>query len=90
MTNVLVGMLISRAYPPSAPGDMIGLPAWATSERFDVSATSALSTPTPDDRIAMLRAMLADRFKLAVHFEKRNTRHSPSCSNILTVGSGQE
>lgn len=70
-TNVFVGTLIARAYPPAIPIEMIGLPGWATSERYDVSATSSLSRPTPDDRIAMLRAMLADRFKLAVHVEER-------------------
>jgi uncharacterized protein (TIGR03435 family) len=50
---------------------MAGLPDWERSERFDVSATSSLSQATPEDRTAMLRAMLADRFKLAVHVEKR-------------------
>ena len=34
-------------------------------------ATSLLSLATPNDRTAMLRAMLAERFNLAVHFEKR-------------------
>lgn len=71
MVNVPVGTLISRAYLPAAPIDMVGLPGWARSERYDVSATSSRSNPTPDERSAMLRAMLADRFKLAVHFEKR-------------------
>jgi uncharacterized protein (TIGR03435 family) len=71
MTNIPVGMLISRAYPFAAPIDMVGRPGWAMSERYDVSATSSLSSPTPDDRTAMLRALLADRFKLAVHVENR-------------------
>jgi uncharacterized protein (TIGR03435 family) len=68
MTNVFVTTLILRAYPYSF---VEGLPAWATSERYDVSATSTLSQATPDDRIAMMRAMLTERFKLAVHFEMR-------------------
>jgi uncharacterized protein (TIGR03435 family) len=71
MTNIPVGTLISRAYPFAAPIDMVGLPRWAMSERYDVSATSSLSSPTPDDRTAMLRAILADRFKLAVRIENR-------------------
>jgi uncharacterized protein (TIGR03435 family) len=70
MTNIPAGTLISRAYS-QAPIDMVGLPGWAMSERYDVSATSSMSNATQDDRTAMLRAMLADRFRLAAHFEKR-------------------
>jgi uncharacterized protein (TIGR03435 family) len=69
MTNIPLGTLISRAYPFAAP--MVGLPGWAMSERYDVIATSSLSSPTPDERTAMLRAMLADRFRLTVHVENR-------------------
>ena len=71
MINIPVTVLISRAYPPSTPGEMVGLPDWTRSERYDVFATSTLQHATADDEIAMLRAMLADRFKLAVHVEKR-------------------
>jgi uncharacterized protein (TIGR03435 family) len=71
MTNIPVGTLISRAYPFAVPIDMVGLPGWAMSERYDVSAISSLSSPTPDDRTAMLRALLVDRFNLAVHVESR-------------------
>src|SRR5437867_8722027 len=61
--------LIARAYP--GMDEIVGLPDWATSERYDVAATSTLTTATADDRLAMLRAMLADRFQLKVHVEKR-------------------
>jgi len=71
MTRVAVGVLISRAYEPASPGEMVGMPSWAMSEYYDVSATSTLTNATPEDRVAMLRAMLADRFKLVAHFEKR-------------------
>ncbi len=50
---------------------MVGLPDWATREYYDVGATSTLAKATAEDRIAMLRAMLADRAKLAAHFEMR-------------------
>jgi uncharacterized protein (TIGR03435 family) len=70
ITNVVVGTLISRAYPPAIPREMVGLPDWAMRERYDVSATSPLSVATAEDRMAMLRAMLAERFGLVVHFEK--------------------
>ena len=67
MTSVPVSVLIARAYPPAIPLEMVGLPDWAKTERYDVIATSTLSSATRDDRIAMLRAMLADRFKLVAH-----------------------
>ena len=71
MTNIPVGMVISRAYPFAPPMDMVGLPGWAMSELYDVSATSSLPSATPDQHAAMLRAMLANRFRLAVHIENR-------------------
>ena len=69
-TRLPVMTFIARAYPPAAPIDMIGLPEWARTEQYDVRTTSTLARATPADRIAMLRTMLADRFKLAVHVEK--------------------
>lgn len=71
MQRVPIGTLVSRAYPPAVPIDMVGLPEWAIRDHYDVSATSSLSSATPDQEQAMLRAMLADRCKLAAHFEKR-------------------
>jgi bla regulator protein blaR1 len=71
MLNAPLTLLIGRAYPPSIPADMVGLPDWAMRDHYDVIATSPLQKATPDERIAMLRAMLADRLKLAVHTESR-------------------
>jgi uncharacterized protein (TIGR03435 family) len=71
MTNIPVGTIISRAYPGNLPGDMVGLPVWTRTEFYDVKATSSLPRATADDQVTMLRAMLADRFKLAVHTEPR-------------------
>jgi uncharacterized protein (TIGR03435 family) len=70
MIHVPIGTLIGRAYR-SAPGEMVGLPDWAMREYYDVKTTSSLTTATADDRAAMIRAMLADRCKLAVHVEQR-------------------
>jgi uncharacterized protein (TIGR03435 family) len=72
MTNIPLSTLVGRAYPPAVPVDMLNLPGWVTSERYDVSATSSLSRATPDDQVAMLRAMLADRLKLVAHLEKHD------------------
>jgi uncharacterized protein (TIGR03435 family) len=71
MTNVTVSSIIARAYPGTVPADIVGLPAWDRTERYDVRATSPLSRATPADQSAMLRAMLAERFKLTLHVEKR-------------------
>lgn len=48
-----------------------GGPGWIDADRFSVEATAADGV-TADDARGMLRAMLADRFKLATHTEKRN------------------
>lgn len=71
MVNIPLGTLISRAYPPAVPIDMVGLPEWTRQERYDVSATSTLTLPTQDQQMAMLRAMLADRCRLVAHMESR-------------------
>jgi uncharacterized protein (TIGR03435 family) len=49
----------------------VGLPDWGLRERWDVTATASRQDVTADDRLAMLRALLADRFKLLVHVEQR-------------------
>jgi uncharacterized protein (TIGR03435 family) len=72
MTNVPVTTLIARAYAGFRPADYVGLPDWARSEYFDVSATSTLTQVTADDRAAMMRTMLGDRFKFVAHIEKRS------------------
>jgi uncharacterized protein (TIGR03435 family) len=71
LLNTSVAALIARAYPTSVPRETIKLPEWARRERYDVRATSSLTLATTDDRIAMLQALLADRFRLVVHFEPR-------------------
>jgi uncharacterized protein (TIGR03435 family) len=46
------------------------LPKWATTERFDIQAR-AQSNPTKNQMRLMMQALLADRFKLAIHTESR-------------------
>jgi uncharacterized protein (TIGR03435 family) len=57
-----------------------GLPGWATSERYDVNAKSAMARATPAESAAMMRAMLADRFNLFAHFE---THEVPAFDLVL-------
>jgi len=74
LISVPMMTLVGRAqFPANAPIDMVGLPEWARSERYDVSATSPLGRPaTPQERATMMRAMLADRVKLVTHLETRD------------------
>jgi uncharacterized protein (TIGR03435 family) len=70
MTNVPAALIIGRAYG-IAPVNMVGLPGWAGSERYDLNATASMPGATAEQRAAMLKAMLADRFKLSVHVDQR-------------------
>lgn len=44
------------------------LPKWVTTERYSIEARGA-GNPTKDQYRLMVRSLLADRFKLAAHFE---------------------
>src|SRR5438874_504472 len=46
------------------------LPRWVTTDRFDIQA-KAEGNPTKDQMRLMMQALLADRFRLAVHHEMR-------------------
>ena len=51
---------------------IVGAPRWTETERFDVIAQiDGAARGTPDRMLLMLQRVLADRFKLAVHWEKR-------------------
>lgn len=64
-------MLIRSLYPGhDFPGQIVGAPAWATTDLFDIQAKTDASR-TPDDMKAMARALLANRFRLVVHTEMR-------------------
>jgi uncharacterized protein (TIGR03435 family) len=80
-TNVAVTMLINQAYRIQS-FQLTGAPSWASTERFDISAkapdgVNLQTAPSPDPKAPpgpvqlMLRAMLADRFKLKLHTESR-------------------
>ncbi len=46
------------------------LPKWVTTDRFDIEA-SVQGNPTKDQMRLMMQSLLADRFKLTVHYETR-------------------
>jgi len=60
---------ISFAYKLPQQNPMISnLPQWAKSKHFEIQARAA-GKPTKDQMRLMMQSLLADRFKLAVHFE---------------------
>jgi uncharacterized protein (TIGR03435 family) len=78
-TNVTLAMLIRQAYRLQN-SQLIGGPAWVNSDRFDVVAKidgsadlgfNADQTAGPSRLQLMMRSLLTDRFKLAVHNESR-------------------
>jgi uncharacterized protein (TIGR03435 family) len=59
---------------------IIGGPEWRNSERYDIVARSA--TAASDDELRrMLRALLAERFKLSVDVESK-----PAPAYVMTIG----
>ena len=69
MTNRTIVTIIREAYPTQVQ-DVFGAPAWVTADAYDVSA-KAEGNPTREEMRLMLQALLADRFKLAMHYEMR-------------------
>jgi len=58
------------------------LPEWVTSERFDIQAKTDKKDATKDEVRLMMRALLADRFKLMVHDE---THQVPVFALVLVM-----
>jgi uncharacterized protein (TIGR03435 family) len=82
--NLSVRSLILRAY--GLPAFRIsGGPSWINSARFDIVARSR-NTSTDEGIFAMLRTLLADRFKLRTHTE---TREQPIYALVLARGDGR-
>ena len=50
---------------------LVGAPEWLESERYDINAVAEGGTGSRDRQNAMLRNLLADRFKLVTHKETR-------------------
>lgn len=51
-------------------GDLLDLPGWVYTETFDIEARAA-GKPTKDQMRVMMRSLLADRFQVTTHTEKR-------------------
>ena len=82
VTNLPLGVLIRMAYGSEAiqtPGQVVGGPSWLNSDHFDIVA-KAEGDPGLDEQgrptrlIAMLKALLEERFKVKVHAEVREAQ----------------
>jgi uncharacterized protein (TIGR03435 family) len=72
-TNTLLSQYMIFAYkltPNQLQAVMAQLPKWATTNRYDLQARVA-GNPTKDQFRMMVQALLADRFKLAIHYETK-------------------
>jgi uncharacterized protein (TIGR03435 family) len=69
-TNLPLKALIIQAYKLQ-DYELINLPDWAANERFDITARTSNVQASGEDRLLMLRTLLEERFKLAMHPERR-------------------
>ncbi len=69
--NYTLKYMVAAAY--NVPPRLIsGGPAWVDTDPYDILAsTPGEARPSVDEQMAMLRTLLADRFKLAIHREPR-------------------
>lgn len=75
VVNYGIGAYISFAYKMTGEQNIAlrrQLPQWTRSSRYDIEARSA-GDPTKDQFRLMMQSLLADRFKLALHFETKPT-----------------
>jgi uncharacterized protein (TIGR03435 family) len=83
-TNVTGAELVRYAF--SLPDfQVLGGPNWLDSDRFDVAAKAEGDPPVEQKRL-MLRRLLAERFKLAVHTE---TRELPIYALVMARNDGR-
>jgi len=69
--NHALKTLIAAAYDVS-PQAISGGPSWVESEHYEILAKAPGDRrPNLNEQMAMLRALLADRFKLAIHRERK-------------------
>ena len=62
-----IAPVIRTAYPADT-SDLINAPDWVNNETYDLTAQAGRDVPRQEME-GLLRTMLADRFKLAVHYE---------------------
>jgi uncharacterized protein (TIGR03435 family) len=70
-TNVTIRQIVRYAYSMQH-SKVEGGPDWLDTVRYDITAKAAEAAPS-DQMTLMFRPLLADRFKLAMHIEARDT-----------------
>jgi uncharacterized protein (TIGR03435 family) len=83
VVNTSLRSLIRSAYQLQ-DFQIVGGPPWLDAERFDITA-NAEGNPPPRQKWLMMRSLLKDRFKLAVHTE---TREMPVFALVIANRSG--
>jgi uncharacterized protein (TIGR03435 family) len=68
-TNMTLDHVIAAAFEIEQH-QLLNAPRWTSAERFDIIATAGTAAPLPQ-LYAMLRTLLAERFRLTVHTEER-------------------
>ena len=79
--SVSIGQLISTAYGLKCSDQLVGLPSWTREDTYDIKAKMAENAVAAFQKLSnreqweqaalMLRPLLGERFKLAVHHETR-------------------
>jgi uncharacterized protein (TIGR03435 family) len=77
--------LVTRAYPAlTPPFEIVGMPSWGD-DTYDVAVRFRPNTTNAEQQ-QMWRALLADRMKLAAHYE---TRERPAYALVLARSDGK-
>lgn len=71
LINVPLRAIVQLAYNINTLSRIVGYPDWTNVERFDIQARPPEGMATTAEMGAMLRTLLADRFKLVAQIEKR-------------------
>src|SRR4029077_16956371 len=87
ITSASLKQILQEAYDFAPTIDITGGPAWFDSDRFDIDAKAEDPSKTTVAQLKqMLQQLLADRFKLKLHQEKRVV----SGSLLVVAGNGSK
>jgi uncharacterized protein (TIGR03435 family) len=88
-TNVPLTLLVRHAFDLQ-PSQLVGLPDWASSERFDIAAKAEQEFPRSSEKPSlsqlMVQSLLEERFTLVSH---RETRELPVYALVLARTDGK-
>jgi uncharacterized protein (TIGR03435 family) len=57
--------------PQEQKDALSSIPKWVNTDIFEISARASISNPTKDQLRLMMQSLLAERFRLAVHFDTK-------------------